>query len=145
MRFEVPLPTQRLNNAAKLPTRGTEMAAGLDLYAAEDITISGRGKGLIGSGIAVAIPEGHYGRIAPRSGFSWKNHCDIGAGVIDSDFRGEIKILVFNHKRDDLRVRCGDRIAQLILEKISYGRVLETNELPPTRRNAGGFGSTGES
>ena len=137
------LPVQRLNNGAVLPTRGSQNAAGLDLYASSDISIPARGKGLVSTGLAIAVPEGHYGRIAPRSGFSTRNHADIGAGVIDADYRGEIMILVFNHKRDNLIIQEGDRVAQLILEKITQAHVVESTSLPETQRDTDGFGSTG--
>ena len=95
------------------------------------------------TGISVAIPEGCYGRIAPRSGLAVKRFIDVGAGVIDADYRGEIGVVLFNHSDEDFVVKPGDRIAQLILEKIETPTVKEAEELPDTKRGTDGFGSTG--
>lgn len=88
MKYITRLPTKRLNPNATLPTRGSSKAAGLDLYAVEPATIPAKGRAVIPTGIAVAIPDGYYGRTAPRSGLAVHNGLDVGAGVIDSDFRG---------------------------------------------------------
>lgn len=96
----------------------------------------------------MAIPIGTYGRLAPRSGLAWKNHIDVGAGVIDADYRGEVKVLLFNFSDQDFTVKRGDRIAQLICEVIAVPEVDEIGEdeeLAATQRGAGGFGSTGVS
>ena len=90
-----------------------------------------------------AARAGTYGRIAPRSGLAWKKHIDVGAGVIDADYRGNVGVVLFNHGAEDLEVKVGDRVAQLILEKIAYAEVEEVAELPETVRGAGGFGSSG--
>lgn len=156
------LKVKRLNNNATVPTRGSVDAAGYDLYASENITIPGAkctvtvsGSGftkkgpvqlhqeLVKTDIAIKVPDGHYGRIAPRSGFSWKQFTDIGAGVIDVDYRGEVKVLVRNLGNQDLEIKKGDRIAQLILERNSIPNVVEVDDLDATDRGAGGFGSTG--
>ena len=84
-----------------------------------------------------------YGRIAPRSGLAWKKHVDIGAGVIDADSRGNVGVVMFNHAEEDLVVNRGDRVAQLVLERICIADVLEVDELDETERGEGGFGSTG--
>ena len=89
-----------------------KLSAGWDLYASEETTVPARGKAIIKTDIAVAIPENHYGRIAPRSGMSWKNCTDIGAGVIDADYRGEIGVVTFNHSDVDLFIKEKDRVAQ---------------------------------
>ena len=137
------LRVKRLSKHSVVPKRSTPLSAGYDLSAAESLTIPARGKGLIKTGIAMIIPDGHYGRIAPRSGFSSRFHTDVGAGVIDGDYRGEIKVLIFNHSAEDVLVTRGDRIAQLILEKISLPAVEEVVALDTTVRGDGGFGSTG--
>lgn len=136
----------KLSENATIPTRGSPHAAGWDLYASEGCVVPARGKGLIKSDIAVAIPYGFYGRVAPRSGMAWKKHTDIGAGVIDSDYRGSIGVVLFNHGGEDLVVEKKDRIAQLIIEKISMGEMKETSEseLDKTVRGEGGYGSTGK-
>ena len=85
----------------------------------EDTTVPARGKALVATGLAMQIPSGNYGRIAPRSGLAWKHMIDVGAGVIDSDYRGEVKVLLFNLSNVDFEVKDGDRIAQLIVEKFT--------------------------
>ena len=121
-------------------------AAGYDLHASEAITVPARGKALISTGLAFAIPEGNYGRIAPRSGLAVKNFIDVGAGVIDSDYRGQVKVLLFNLSQDkDFQINEGDRIAQMIIEKYTPTELVEVETLSDTVRGAGGFGSTGVS
>ncbi|GAA6018419.1 hypothetical protein JCM10207_000888 [Rhodosporidiobolus poonsookiae] len=142
----LPLPTflvQRLVETAKLPVRGSALAAGYDLSSAEDKVVPAQGKALISTGLAIAVPEGTYGRVAPRSGLASKHMIDTGAGVIDADYRGEVKVLLFNHAKDDFQITTGDRIAQLILERIVTPEVQEVASLSDTARGAGGFGSTG--
>src|SRR5205085_9589489 len=97
----------------------------------------------ISTGIAIAIPPGTYARIAPRSGLAAKHSIDIGAGAIDQDYRGEIKVILINHSKYPYQVRPGDRIAQLILEKILLASPEETAALDATTRRSKGFGSTG--
>ena len=84
-----------------------------------------------------------YCKIAPRSGLAWKNHIDVGAGVVDADYRGNVGVILFNHGDTDFMVAPGDRVAQLILQKVEMLSLEETGELPDTARGAGGFGSTG--
>ena len=135
---------KRLTDNATIPTRGSEFAAGYDLYAARNVDIPAMGKAIIQTDLAMAIPEGCYGRIAPRSGFSWKKHTDVGAGVIDRDYRGNVGVVIFNHSSSEIKVEKGDRIAQLILERNITPHVVEClEELPETSRGEGGFGSTG--
>lgn len=92
---------KRLNAKAYLPTKGSEQAAGYDLYSVEQLTVGAKQKALISTGISMAIPQGNYGRVAPRSGLSVKNFIDVGAGVVDSDYRGEVKVLLFNFSDQD--------------------------------------------
>ena len=134
---------KRLTQDASAPTRGSDQSVGYDLYSAQSATIAAFGKALICTDLAFEIPRGHYGRIAPRSGFSWKKHTAIGAGVIDPDYRGNVRVVVFNHSRDSIDVTKGDRIAQLILEKVSVFPLKEVFSLDDTERGVGGFGSTG--
>ena len=92
----------------------------------------------------MAIPVGNYGRVAPRSGLACKNFIDVGAGVVDSDYRGEVKVLLFNFGEQEFKVNPGDRIAQLIIEKYTRTEIEEVaDDLDNTVRGAGGFGSTG--
>tara|TARA_B100000282_G_C31738537_1_gene494959 strand:- start:2823 stop:3263 length:441 start_codon:yes stop_codon:yes gene_type:complete len=138
------LRVKRLSEKATLPVRGSGLAAGYDLASAEDIVIPARGKAIAKTDLAMVIPLGHYGRIAPRSGFSWKKHTDIGAGVIDADYRGNVGVVIFNHSDEDISVSQGDRVAQLIIEQISTPVVEDVEgDLDDTERGEGGFGSTG--
>jgi len=140
---EMKLIVKRLSEQATLPKRGSKFAAGYDLSSAQKVTVPAQGKALVKTDIALIIPEGCYGRIAPRSGLSWKKHIDIGAGVIDRDYRGNVGVVMFNHSTTDLEVEVGDRIAQLVVERIAEPEVVEVDELPESARGEGGFGSTG--
>ena len=117
--------------------------AGADLKAAESITIPARDRALVNTGIRLEIPDGHVGLIWPRSGMAVKNAIDTGAGVIDSNYRGEIKILLFNHSDLDFQVEPEDRIAQILIQKVERVQFLPAEKLSATTRNKGGFGSTG--
>ena len=110
---------KKLRNNAAIPKRTSEEAAGYDIASAEDTAVPAKGKAVIKTGVSIAIPEGCYGRIAPRSGLTVKKFIDVGAGVIDADYRGEVGVVLFNHSEEDFEVKAGDRIAQLILEKIA--------------------------
>lgn len=138
------LQIRRLTEDAVVPTRGSVQSAGLDLYSSQDTWIPALGKCLVSTGISVALPDGCYGRVAPRSGLSSKHFVDVGAGVIDQDYRGEVKVLLFNFNRVDYNVKKGDRIAQLICERIFIPEVQVVEELSDTDRGANGFGSTGK-
>ena len=137
---------KRLVPTAVLPIRKSAYAAGYDLSSSEDFTLPAHGRGVVPTGLAVAIPEGSYGRVAPRSSLAVKNGIDTGAGVIDSDYRGPVGVVLFNHSDEDYEIKRGDRIAQLILEKIIIPEVTEVvdGDLPETVRGCGGFGSTGK-
>ena len=155
------LQVAKLSENATIPTRGSATAAGYDLYSAEDCVIPARGKGLVKTDIQIKVPHGTYGRIAPRSGLAWKNHIDIGAGVVDEDYRGNVGnllllrlsvnaysifflgVVMFNHADVEFVVKKGDRVAQLVCEKISYPEVEVLNSLDETLRGDCGFGSTG--
>ncbi|KAK0515537.1 hypothetical protein JMJ35_001571 [Cladonia borealis] len=138
-----PLLVKRLSEKAKTPTRGSAFAAGYDLYAAKECVIPKRGKALVDTDLAIAVGVGCYGRIAPRSGLAVKHFIDTGAGVIDADYRGQVKVLLFNHSENDFEVREGERIAQLVLERIWTPEVVVVEELEESVRGVGGFGSTG--
>ncbi|THH01882.1 hypothetical protein EW026_g916 [Hermanssonia centrifuga] len=105
--------------------------------------IPARGKALINTQISIAVPAGTYGRVAPRSGLASKFMIDTGAGVIDADYRGIVYVLLFNLSDKDFQVEEGDRVAQLIIERIYTPDVMEVQDLDETLRGAGGFGSTG--
>ncbi|PHH64376.1 hypothetical protein CDD82_1774 [Ophiocordyceps australis] len=138
------LQVKKLSDKGRLPTRGSAFAAGYDVYAARDTTIPSRGKALVDTDISIAVPAGTYGRIAPRSGLASKHFIDTGAGVIDADYRGPVKVLLFNHADEAYQVQEGDRIAQLVLERIVTPDVVEVEQLDESVRGAGGFGSTGK-
>ncbi len=135
---------QKLHDEARLPARGSEYAAGLDLCAVEERVIPAGGRAAVRTGLAVSIPEGFYGRIAPRSGLAVRHGLDVLAGVIDSDYRGEILCALINHGEDDLEIKVGMRVAQLIIEAIIRPEAVWADELDETERGAGGFGSTGQ-
>ena len=130
---------------AKPPVRGSDEAAGYDLFSVEDFIIDPSGKALINTGIKMCIPNGYYGRIAPRSSMAWKKHSDVGAGVIDSDYRGLVKVVLFNlSTTNNLEIKMGDKIAQLIIERAYFPEVVVMNDsLASSERGDNGFGSTG--
>jgi dUTP pyrophosphatase len=127
---------------ATIPTRGSEGAAGYDLYSAQDVIIPASTRFLISTELSILVPKGTYGRIAPRSGLSLKG-IDVGAGVIDSDYTGEVKILLINNGINDFNVKKKDRVAQLILEKIEVLEIEAIKSIETTERGESGFGSTG--
>ncbi len=138
------LAVKRLRPDAILPTRGSDGAVGYDLYAVEVVTVGVLSFAVVPTGIAVAIPEGYYARIAPRSGLAAGLGLDVLAGVVDPDYRGEIKVIVSNFStKGAASFWAGDRVAQLILEACATPPVVELAELPGTDRGAGGLGSTG--
>ncbi|KDQ14112.1 hypothetical protein BOTBODRAFT_145768 [Botryobasidium botryosum FD-172 SS1] len=134
---------KRHSPKATIPKRGSALAAGYDLYSAEKKVIPANGKALVDTQISIAVPAGTYGRVAPRSGLASKFMIDTGAGVIDADYRGIVFVLLFNHSDKDFQVEEGDRVAQLIIEKIETPETVEVDDLDETLRGAGGFGSTG--
>ena len=132
-----------LSEHATLPVRATEQSAGLDLTAAADVDIPAHGKAMVKTDLAVVIPEGHYGRIAPRSSLAWKHHIAVGAGVIDADYRGPVGIILYNHGHVAYSIKQGERVAQLIIEKVAIMEPVQVSNLPQSTRGEGGFGSTG--
>jgi dUTP pyrophosphatase len=134
---------QRLDPAAGLPTRGSALAAGLDLCSIEELTISPKQRILARTGLAVAIPEGHYGRIAPRSGLALRTGLDVLSGVIDADYRGEIGCLLYNTGDETISLPAQSKICQLIIEKIIMPTPAWSDQISETGRGSDGFGSTG--
>lgn len=136
-----------LNKHAKIPTKGTPDSVGYDLYSSEDIFIRAGERNLVGTGLAFDVGSRNgYARLAPRSSLALSG-IDIGAGVVDFVYRGEIKVLVINNRRnpgDYLFIKKGDRIAQMIFEKTLNVKMLKSNFLSKTKRGEGGFGSTGK-
>ncbi|XP_025901540.1 deoxyuridine 5'-triphosphate nucleotidohydrolase, mitochondrial [Nothoprocta perdicaria] len=134
----------RLSENARAPTRGSARAAGYDLYSAYDCVIPPMEKAVVKTDIQISLPAGCYGRVAPRSGLAAKHFIDVGAGVIDEDYRGNVGVVLFNFGKESFEVKKGDRIAQLICERIFYPELEEVQVLDDTERGAGGFGSTGQ-
>lgn len=136
-----------LSSHALVPKKGSPNAAGYDLYSTESGIIKPKERQLIPTGIALEIPSGYYGRIAPRSGLAFKHGIDVMAGVIDSDYRGEIGVILYNSDSyNDFTYSQGDKIAQIIFEKhydFTFKEVFQLKDLDETQRGAGGFGSTG--
>ena len=139
---------KKLDPEIKLPEYKTDGASGMDLVAfiKESLTIKPRTSSLIPTGISVAFSENYEIQIRPRSGLAAKNNISVlnTPGTIDSDYRGEIKIIIYNHGNNDFIVNNGDRIAQMILAPVVKMELEETNDLPETNRGIGGFGSTGK-
>ncbi|KAG6472915.1 hypothetical protein ZIOFF_070393 [Zingiber officinale] len=132
----------KLTSTAVMMKNKTSGAAGFDLVADQSIIIEPRGRALIPTGLSLEIPWGTYGRIVARSSIAWKLGIDIGAGVIDSDYRGEIFVLLFNHSDERVFIPQGMAIAQIIFEQIIHPNIYEVTQLSTTNRGTGGFGST---
>ena len=138
---------QRLPNGKGLPapTYATDGAAGLDVVAAEDVTLAPGGRHAVATGFAVAIPEGYELQLRPRSGLAIRHGitCLNTPGTIDHDYRGEVKVILANLGTEPFEVRRGERIAQLVPAAVLKAEFVEVDSLEETGRGAGGFGSTG--
>ena len=139
---------KKLDPKVTLPSYKTKGASGMDLMAfvKEEIVIKPQTSALIPTGLSVAFSEDYEIQIRPRSGLAAKNNISVlnTPGTIDSDYRGELKIIIFNHSKHDFVVENNDRIAQMVLTPIAKMELEEANELPKTLRGEGGFGSTGK-
>ena len=139
---------KKLNPQVKLPSYKTEGSSGMDLMALieKPIKIKPQSSVLISTGLSIAIPEDTEVQIRPRSGLAAKSSISVlnTPGTIDSDYRGEIKIILFNHGKEEFTVNNGDRIAQMILIPVLKAEFEEVEELPKSVRGSGGFGSTGK-
>ena len=144
----VKIQIKRLNPKVKIPSYKTEGSSGMDLMAFlnDPVTIKPKSSELISTGISVAIPEDTEIQIRPRSGLAAKSNIGVlnTPGTIDSDYRGELKIILYNHGADDFVVNNGDRIAQMVLMPVLKASFEEVENLPNTIRGTGGFGSTGK-
>lgn len=138
----MPLYIQRLSDTASFPKRSTEGSAGMDIAADEDSTIPEYSRCWVSTGISIAIAPAHVGLIWPRSGLA-ASGLDTSAGVIDSDYRGELKVLLCNGTPHPRRIRQGDRIAQLIVLPIASPTLVEVDTLPEASCRHDGFGSSG--
>ena len=142
------------DDRARAPVKGTSGSAGYDFFSVETLTIPPGERRLVKTGVRLAIPSDMYGRIAPRSGLAYKHGIDVMAGVIDSDYRGDIGVILYNSDKQNAFSVCeGDRIAQIIFERChsyAFHQVFDSSELDPkdgsrysSTRYEGGFGSTG--
>jgi dUTP pyrophosphatase len=143
----VPVMIKRLPHGLDLPLPdyATEGAAGMDVVSAEDLELAPGARHAVATGLALAIPPGFEIQVRPRSGLALKHGITVPntPGTIDSDYRGELKVILINHGTESFSVRRGDRIAQLVLAPVTRGSWLEVDELGETARGEGGFGSTG--
>ena len=133
-----------LHSDAKLPSRSNPGDVGYDLASVESLTIPPWGKAIVPTGVSIAIPEDTYARIAPRSGLAAKHSIHVGAGVVDSGYRGELKVILFNLSGDEFSLSAGDRIAQIIVTQIATPDVVQVEILPDSVRGESGFGSSGK-
>jgi len=135
---------KKLHPNAKIPKRANPTDAGADLHSIENIVIPPRSRAIVQTGISIHIPDGYYGRIAPRSGLAAKNGIDVLAGVIDSGYRGAIGVVLHNtDENTEFHISDGDRIAQIIFEQHWNFSFKEVDDLNNTERSDGGFGSSG--
>ena len=135
------------NHPVSLPQYMTEGSSGMDLFAslAQEVTLVPGERKLIPAGISIAIPEGFEGQIRPRSGLAIQKGIGIvnAPGTIDADYRGEVGVLLINFGKEPFTIRNGDRIAQMVISPVTRVTLEEVDDLPPTRRQGGGFGHTG--
>lgn len=127
------------------PSYAHETDAGADLKAANDAIIHAGQRGLVGTGVSIALPEGYVGLIHPRSGLAWKNGITVlnAPGTIDADYRGELAVILYNTSKVDFIIRKYDRIAQLVIQKVEHATFLNMEAFDETARGVNGFGSTG--
>jgi dUTP pyrophosphatase len=126
-----------------LPEYSSLGAAGADLYASEALTLAPGERAAVATGLRIEIPPGHAGLVWPRSGLAVRHGIDTLAGVIDSDYRGELRVVLVNHGGEPVRIEPGDRIAQLVVQKVERAAFVSARELAGTARGEGGFGSSG--
>jgi dUTP pyrophosphatase len=137
---------RRLDPGLPLPAYAHDGDAGLDLYAAETVTLAPGARAAVGTGIAVALPVGHAGFVVPRSGLALRHGVSLvnTPGLIDAGYRGEIRVVLVNHDPErSVTLARGDRIAQLVIQRVEIVQLVEVESLPESPRGAGGFGSTG--
>lgn len=137
------LRVRRLSDLAFIPKRGTSQSAGLDLFSPIDTVVPPQDRILVKLDISIELDNGTFGHILPRSSLSLKNGIHIGAGVIDSDYRGNVGVLLFNLSNEPFYINRGDRVAQLVVKRYEIVDPEEVFETSDTDRGVGGFGSTG--
>jgi dUTP diphosphatase len=135
--------TVRVSGGGSDPEYGSAGAAGADLRASEPVTLPPGGRAAVRTGIHLELPVGHVGLVWPRSGLAVHHGIDTLAGVIDSDYRGELKVVLVNHGLEPFRIAPGDRIAQLLVQRVERAFFTRAAALPHTERGESGFGSTG--
>jgi dUTP pyrophosphatase len=140
------LKVKKLSFLAEIPAYQTEEAAGFDLHSIEDVVIAPQERKLIATGLAFDIPAGYEIQIRPRSGLAYKHGITVlnTPGTIDSDYRGEIKVLLINHSNEEFEIKVGERIAQAVIKEVIQATFEEVEELSETKRGEKGFGSTGK-
>ena len=139
------IPLRRLDPGLPIPAHAHAGDGGVDLYAASNMSLVPGERSLAATGVAVAIPDGFAGFVTPRSGLAARSGLGIvnAPGLVDSGYRGEIKVILVNHGSETVEIRRGDRIAQLVVVAVEAQELVEVDELPPSRRGESGFGSTG--
>ncbi|EEP74142.1 deoxyuridine 5'-triphosphate nucleotidohydrolase Dut [Micromonospora sp. ATCC 39149] len=146
MTDDVPVPVRRLDPELPLPAYSHPGDAGADLVAAADVELPPGGRALVPTGLAIALPEGYVGLVHPRSGLAARLGVTVlnAPGTVDAGYRGEILVNLINHDRETpAKIARGDRIAQLVVQRVERADFRPVTELPPSRRGAGGHGSTG--
>jgi dUTP pyrophosphatase len=139
------IPLLKLDADLPTPSHSHPGDGGTDLYSRIDTVLEPRERQMVPTGIAVAIPEGYAGLVVPRSGLAVRHGIGVvnGPGLLDSGFRGEVSVILVNHGSEAFSLARGDRIAQLVITPIVVQEFVEVDELPPSTRGVGGFGSTG--
>ena len=142
----ISLKVKKLSPLAQIPAYQTDEAAGFDLHSIEDVILKPNERKLISTGLAFEIPKGYEIQIRPRSGLAYKSGITVlnSPGTIDSDYRGEIKVLLINHSNKEFEIKINDRIAQAVIQEVIQANFQEVEELNDTNRGSGGFGSTGK-
>jgi dUTP pyrophosphatase len=137
---------RRLDPALPLPAYAQPLDAGADLVTATDVTLAPGERAIVGTGVSIALPAGYAGFVHPRSGLAARHGLSVvnAPGTVDAGYRGEIKVILINTDRtESIRLSRGDRIAQLVVQRVEHASFREVDELPASSRGAGGFGSTG--
>lgn len=136
---------KKIDQKAIIPSYQTQGAAGFDFHSIEDVVIKAGERGVVKTGLAMQLPAGYELQVRPRSGLALKHGITVlnTPGTIDSDYRGEIMVILINHSQEDFRISRGDRVAQGVITQYNIAEFLECEELDHTQRDSNGFGSTG--
>ena len=141
----IDLKVKKIHKQARIPEYQSSGASGFDLHSIEDIVLKAGSFGVVKTGLAFEIPNGYEIQVRARSGLAYKNGIGVlnSPGTIDSDYRGEVMVILFNFSKEDFCIKSGDRIAQAILSKVSMANLIISDDLEETKRGSNGFGSTG--